>query len=491
MVAVTAEVDDPARERAASRHFRRGRGPGGRRRSRRGHPADRDPSRASTASSPSSSKATWRASACSSSACAPPRAMSRCATGWSPASSWSCAAPKRCATAPRSTSAVAPVARRQRRRHGGIEVKTHRGLHQQAGLRLDAHGGHRPLRPRRGVPHRHQPDARRRLPDHQRLGDLGGRRPRGHRERRPAAARGGARAGRGRRRPDLDRAPGQRLGHRRARPLARRRPGAPGRHRQGSAGGPPPAARHRSAGDLEDQPRGSADHVDRPLRSVSAPGHRRLRPLPRQGAPADRAGDRRDHRGRLDRAQRPHLGRRLGARRAQSHGRRRHPRAGARARRAAGGTDRGAGARGQRPRAGRGDGPRDAAQHRGGRRAARRRSLVGRASGGTPVYLKDVALVEDGFEDIRRVSRFNGQPAQGLGIRKQRGANAVVGGAGGPRRDRRDRQDPAAGHEARNQLRLDPLHRGVGARDRVRARSSRSSSPRSSAGSSSARSPRR
>ena len=52
---------------------------------------------------------------------------------------------------------------------------------------------------------------------------------------------------------------------------------------------------------------------------------------------------------------------------------------------------------------------------------------AGRAGvGGTPVYLKDVALVEDGFEDIRRVSRFNGQPAQGLGIRKQRGANAVA-----------------------------------------------------------------
>lgn len=54
-------------------------------------------------------------------------------------------------------------------------------------------------------------------------------------------------------------------------------------------------------------------------------------------------------------------------------------------------------------------------------------SATGRAgAGGTPVYLKDVALVEDGFEDIRRVSRFNGQPAQGLGIRKQRGANAVA-----------------------------------------------------------------
>ncbi|MEO8195648.1 MAG: efflux RND transporter permease subunit [Thermoanaerobaculia bacterium] len=54
-------------------------------------------------------------------------------------------------------------------------------------------------------------------------------------------------------------------------------------------------------------------------------------------------------------------------------------------------------------------------------------AIAGRmGAGGTPVYLKDVALVEDGFEDIRRTSRFNGQPAQGLGIRKQRGANAVA-----------------------------------------------------------------
>jgi multidrug efflux pump len=45
---------------------------------------------------------------------------------------------------------------------------------------------------------------------------------------------------------------------------------------------------------------------------------------------------------------------------------------------------------------------------------------------GAPVYLADVALVEDGFEDIRRASRVNGQPAQGMGIRKQRGSNAVA-----------------------------------------------------------------
>ncbi len=54
------------------------------------------------------------------------------------------------------------------------------------------------------------------------------------------------------------------------------------------------------------------------------------------------------------------------------------------------------------------------------------RSADAADASGTPVYLKDLALVEDGFEDIRRASRFNGEPAQGLGIRKQRGANAVA-----------------------------------------------------------------
>jgi multidrug efflux pump len=54
-----------------------------------------------------------------------------------------------------------------------------------------------------------------------------------------------------------------------------------------------------------------------------------------------------------------------------------------------------------------------------------RRIVVG-SPGGSPVYLEDVALVEDGFEDVRRAARVNGEPAQGLGIRKQRGANAVA-----------------------------------------------------------------
>jgi hydrophobe/amphiphile efflux-1 (HAE1) family protein len=54
------------------------------------------------------------------------------------------------------------------------------------------------------------------------------------------------------------------------------------------------------------------------------------------------------------------------------------------------------------------------------------RRIVVREQEGVPVYLTDVALVEDGFEDVRRAARVNGQPAQGLGIRKQRGANAVA-----------------------------------------------------------------
>ncbi|WP_224363273.1 efflux RND transporter permease subunit [Hyalangium versicolor] len=53
------------------------------------------------------------------------------------------------------------------------------------------------------------------------------------------------------------------------------------------------------------------------------------------------------------------------------------------------------------------------------------RNIIIRQQAGSPVYLSDVALVEDGFEDVRRLSRVDGNPAQGMGIRKQRGANAV------------------------------------------------------------------
>lgn len=42
-----------------------------------------------------------------------------------------------------------------------------------------------------------------------------------------------------------------------------------------------------------------------------------------------------------------------------------------------------------------------------------------------PIYLKEVAAIEDGLADIRRIARSSGRPTVGLGIRKQRGSNEV------------------------------------------------------------------
>jgi hydrophobe/amphiphile efflux-1 (HAE1) family protein len=56
--------------------------------------------------------------------------------------------------------------------------------------------------------------------------------------------------------------------------------------------------------------------------------------------------------------------------------------------------------------------------------------LIIPSRGGTPLYkpirIGEVASVEDGLADLRRISRSNGLTAVGLGIRKQRGANAVA-----------------------------------------------------------------
>ncbi|HZN05115.1 MAG TPA: efflux RND transporter permease subunit, partial [Candidatus Polarisedimenticolia bacterium] len=52
-------------------------------------------------------------------------------------------------------------------------------------------------------------------------------------------------------------------------------------------------------------------------------------------------------------------------------------------------------------------------------------ALVVATKDGAPVHLSDVAVVEDGLEDRRRMARAVGLPALGMGIRKQRGANAV------------------------------------------------------------------
>jgi len=53
-------------------------------------------------------------------------------------------------------------------------------------------------------------------------------------------------------------------------------------------------------------------------------------------------------------------------------------------------------------------------------------NLVVRKVNGAPIYLKQVARIQDGFEDQRVMARVNGEPAQGMGIRKLRGANAVA-----------------------------------------------------------------
>jgi HAE1 family hydrophobic/amphiphilic exporter-1 len=45
---------------------------------------------------------------------------------------------------------------------------------------------------------------------------------------------------------------------------------------------------------------------------------------------------------------------------------------------------------------------------------------------GTPVYLADVALVEDGAEDRRTLARYNGDPTVAIGLLKQPGANTVA-----------------------------------------------------------------
>ncbi len=51
--------------------------------------------------------------------------------------------------------------------------------------------------------------------------------------------------------------------------------------------------------------------------------------------------------------------------------------------------------------------------------------IIVRRVGDVPIYLEDVALVEDGFEDRQSIARLDGVPVQALGILKQRGTNAV------------------------------------------------------------------
>jgi multidrug efflux pump subunit AcrB len=53
------------------------------------------------------------------------------------------------------------------------------------------------------------------------------------------------------------------------------------------------------------------------------------------------------------------------------------------------------------------------------------RSLLIRANGISQVHLSDVAIVEDGFQDVTTLARNNGATVQAMGILKQPGSNAV------------------------------------------------------------------
>jgi hydrophobe/amphiphile efflux-1 (HAE1) family protein len=53
------------------------------------------------------------------------------------------------------------------------------------------------------------------------------------------------------------------------------------------------------------------------------------------------------------------------------------------------------------------------------------RNIVIRNAPLRPVRLKDIALVQDGFQDVNSVARMNGQTVQAMGILKQPGSNAV------------------------------------------------------------------
>ena len=45
---------------------------------------------------------------------------------------------------------------------------------------------------------------------------------------------------------------------------------------------------------------------------------------------------------------------------------------------------------------------------------------------GVPVYLKDIAEVSDGFEELRQIERINGRPGITLSVTKQSGSNIIV-----------------------------------------------------------------
>ena len=343
-------------------------------------------------------------------------------------------------------------------------MKHHRRLHPEAGPRLDADGGHRRLRRwwrRTRIGISQFPDVD--FPTINVSVTWEGAAPEVDRERRRRAARGGAGPGRGRaqRITSTSRQGGASITVE-LDLVARRRPRAAGRADQGRAGAAPPAARHRPAGR-------SPRPTPRTSRSCGSacPG-----PFPQQVL-ADYARYRVKEKlqtvpgvgevtlgGYLERNVRIWVDADA-AGRARADRRRRASRAlAARARRAA------------RPAASR---PR-AARSTCACSARRSTSTTlrqhrGRASSdGAPVYLEDVALVEDGFEDVRRhrarQRRARAGPGHPQAARRQRGG----GGAGrARRRSTRSSKTLPEGMELGINFDSTQLHRGVGPRDRARA----------------------
>lgn len=52
-------------------------------------------------------------------------------------------------------------------------------------------------------------------------------------------------------------------------------------------------------------------------------------------------------------------------------------------------------------------------------------NMVVRQMAGVPIYLKDIAKVEDGITDNRQIARYSGKPTVGIGIVKIANTNTV------------------------------------------------------------------
>ena len=187
---------------------------------------------------------------------------------------------------------------------------------------------------------RHQPEPRRRLPGRERLGHLGRRLARDHRDRRRRHPGGGGHLGRGRQGGLLDLAPGRRQHHRRVRARARHRRRDAGHPEQDLPGAEPAAARHRPADRQQVEPRGRADHAARARGQPPAHLRRRLHPQRDPAAAPDDPRHRRDPAAGLPRPQRARLVRRRAARGPGPHRAGRQQRDPARAPRGAGRPDR-------------------------------------------------------------------------------------------------------------------------------------------------------